>query len=178
MVAWLAAILVGRGISTGLAALAAWLIVLLGVGIVLAGTLYWVNSEWDSRVAEPYRAEGDARTKLSLQPKIDELTAKVTRVQGEFDACVTTNRTLSADVDGLRASAKASQETIDAMRASADKLQAQTRELLARMSDRVRRDAVEIARLKSVASGPPVPDKDCAKTGSILSDLAAWRLSR
>lgn len=178
IIAPLIALLVGRGVAGWLASLIVYGVLgLLSLAAIGAG-IYWVNSEWNTRVAEPYRVEGDNRTKFELQPRIDDLKVQLIASNQKLQVCLDANAGLAKDIDGLKLEVKASADTIDRMKVLADRAREMTRKLLAQITERARRDADEIARLKAAAAGPPIVEKLSEKTAQVLSELAVWRRSQ
>jgi multidrug efflux pump subunit AcrA (membrane-fusion protein) len=174
VIAGLVALLVGRGIASWLAMLIVYGVVgLLALGAV-GGVVYWAHSEWNMRVAEPYRIEGDVRTTAKLQPKIDQLTKERDQARADVREALAANATLQDSVGTLETKLKDANANIVELKTLAEKARAQARKAIAEIQARVKRDADEIARLTAIANGPPIADA-CAKADEYLTKLANWR---
>lgn len=126
------------------------------------------------RIAEPYRVEGDLRTKEKLQPRIDNLTSERDQARADVREALAANATLQNSVGTLETKLKDANANIVELKTMAEKARAQARKAIAEIQARVKRDADEISRLTAVANGPTVTDA-CAKADEYLAKLAIWR---
>lgn len=186
MIAALVAMLVGRGIAAWLATTIVYgVIALLGVGVLL-GVRHWIHSEWNMRIAEPYRVEGDARTTAKLQPKIDSLTkerdtARQERDDARSDLALAkeTNDKLAENNKALVAANEVQAKSIAKWQSLAAHLKAANAALQARFDAEVQKSAADIARLREEASQPsPTVDAACKKAKEIMEGLAQWARQR
>jgi len=178
MIAGLIALLVGRGLAGWLASLIVWgALAAVAVGAVV-GFRHFIHSEWNTRVAEPYRIEGDRRTEKKLRPEIELQTRRADLAERRLEIAMNANRVLTEDIEGpggLRAQAKASAESIERLSRIAEQARQTARRLLAELAKKTKEDAAEIARLRNAAAGPSMDfEQACREADRVLSDLAQW----
>lgn len=149
-------------------------LVLYGVGVLAAlALLYWAA---DVFIVEPLVNQGIVLQKAKDQPIIDGLTK-------QRDQALAANKSLSADLAGLRATVGAQNASIRAWQADSEAASAAAASALAKARREAEnaKDAAETARLTQIATTIPVnqtAEADCAEAHSILADLARARRLR
>lgn len=159
-----------------------WVASLVVYGIATAIGVSAVAYFWHAKVAEPYRVQGDNRTKAKLVPQIAALQkklegtlAELKQTKDDLKLALDANTMLTRDVDKLGLEASASAATITRLQQLAEQARATARRLLAEIAERSKQDAAEIERLKTAATAAPLDfAKACEEADQVLARLSVW----
>lgn len=186
MIAGIILWLVGRGVASWLASLIVWgVIALFGIGL-LFGVRHWIHSEWNIRIAEPYRVEGDVRTTAKLQPQITALTkerdtARQERdeARSDLDTAKSTNDQLAANNKAMAAANQAQAVSIAKWQALAAHLKTANAALQAKFDAEIAKSVADIARLREAAARPsPTVEAAVQQAKKVLEELSVWARQR